>query len=189
MNTSAAVAEPSTKYCGSGGKVSRPVNLSATSVVGGFTLAKDVQGDAAGIVPDGTEFLVDWTAALPDDVTYEGDLSGTLTVLADGTVVNGPQDLPVGTVVTFAEQTPLPEVPNVVWGTPTYAPGTELTITENGGAPVAVTVTTMNGAAKTIEPVNGVATIPVTVRPQFVESGVGSATPSPTPTVSQAPAG
>ncbi|QJW35433.1 DUF5979 domain-containing protein [Cellulosimicrobium protaetiae] len=117
------------------------VTNTATSVVGGFTLQKDVQGDAAGIVPDGTEFLVDWTATLPDDVTYEGDLSGTLTLLADGTVVNGPQDLPVGTVVTFAEQTPLPEVPNVVWGTPTYAPGTELTVTENGGTPVAVTVT------------------------------------------------
>ncbi|MBM7821618.1 choice-of-anchor A domain-containing protein [Cellulosimicrobium cellulans] len=117
------------------------VTNTATSVVGGFTLAKDVQGDAAGIVPDGTEFLVDWTAVLPDGVTYDGDLSGTLTVLADGTVVDGPADLPVGTVVTFAEQTPPPEVPNVVWGTPTYAPGTELTITENGGAPVAVTVT------------------------------------------------
>ncbi|MCM3697096.1 cellulase family glycosylhydrolase [Microbacterium oleivorans] len=54
---------------------------------------------------------------------------------------------------------------------------------------VAVTVTTMNGAAKTIEPVDGVATIPVTVRPQFVESAVGAATPSPTTTVSQTPAG
>ena len=54
---------------------------------------------------------------------------------------------------------------------------------------VAVTVTTMNGAAKTIEPVDGVATIPVTVRPQFVESAIGSATPTPAPTVSQTPAG
>ena len=54
---------------------------------------------------------------------------------------------------------------------------------------VAVTVTTMNGAAKTIEPVDGVATVPVTVRPQFVESAIGSATPTPAPTVSQTPAG
>ncbi|MGM7422091.1 DUF5979 domain-containing protein [Cellulosimicrobium sp. CpK407] len=117
------------------------VTNTASTVNGGFALAKSVAGNAAGAVPGDTAFLVDWTATLPDDVTYDGDLSGTLSVLADGTVVDGPQDLPVGTVVTFAEQTPLPEVPNVVWGTPTYAPGAELTITENGGAPVAVTVT------------------------------------------------
>lgn len=51
-----------------------------------------------------------------------------------------------------------------------------------------VTVTTMTGASKTIEPVEGVVKVPVTVRPQFVESAVGAAAPTPTPTVSQAPA-
>ncbi|WP_264029244.1 DUF5979 domain-containing protein [Cellulosimicrobium sp. SH8] len=117
------------------------VTNTATSVVGGFSLAKGVQGDAAGVVPDDTAFLVDWTATLPVGVTYPGPLTGTLTVLADGTVVDGPQNLPVGSVVTFAERTPLPEVENVGWGTPTYAPGAELTITENDGQPVAVTVT------------------------------------------------
>ncbi|MDT3316660.1 cellulase family glycosylhydrolase [Microbacterium sp. KSW4-11] len=54
---------------------------------------------------------------------------------------------------------------------------------------VAVTVTTMTGATKTIEPVDGVATIPVTVRPQFVESSLEPAGATPAPTVSQTPAG
>ncbi len=53
---------------------------------------------------------------------------------------------------------------------------------------IGVTVTTMTGATKTIEPVDGVATIPVTVRPQFVESAVEPAGPTPSPTASQAPA-
>ncbi|MFI8632554.1 hypothetical protein ACIGEP_08175 [Microbacterium sp. NPDC077663] len=69
----------------------------------------------------------------------------------------------------------------VVW-----APKGEATLSVRSD--VAVTVTTMNGAAKTIEPVDGVATIPVTVRPQFVESALEPATPTPSPTVSQTPA-
>ncbi|MFF2267934.1 DUF5979 domain-containing protein [Cellulosimicrobium cellulans] len=116
------------------------VTNTATSVVGGFAVHKELTGNAAGVVPGGTEFLVDWTATLPDGVTYAGDLSGTLTVLADGTVVDGPQDLPVGSVVTFAEQTPLPEVPDVVWGTPEISPES-VTIAETGDTPTAVTVT------------------------------------------------
>ncbi|WP_349309092.1 hypothetical protein [Microbacterium sp. MM2322] len=53
-----------------------------------------------------------------------------------------------------------------------------------------VTVTNMVGGSRTVQPVDGVAKIPVTVRPQFVESTVAPATPTPTPspTVSQAPA-
>ena len=52
-----------------------------------------------------------------------------------------------------------------------------------------VTVTTMTGATRTVEPVDGVATIPVGVRPQFVQSSVTASapTPTPSPTVSQAP--
>ncbi len=120
----------------------------ATSVVGGFSLSKALAGNAAGAVPDDTEFLVDWTAVLPTGVTYDGDLSGTLTVLADGTVVDGPQDLPVGTAVAFSERTPLPAVPNIVWGEPSFTPGAEIFITENDGAPVAITVT--NTATSTV---------------------------------------
>ncbi|WP_454730106.1 DUF5979 domain-containing protein [Cellulosimicrobium protaetiae] len=120
----------------------------ATSVVGGFTLSKALAGNAAGAVPDDTEFLVDWSAVLPEGVTYDGALSGTLTVLADGTVVDGPQDLPVGTSVAFSEQTPLPAVPNVVWGEPSFDPGAEVTITENGGEAVGITVT--NTATSTV---------------------------------------
>jgi choice-of-anchor A domain-containing protein len=113
----------------------------ASTVDGGFSVAKALTGNAAGLVPGDTAFLVDWSAVLPDGVTYAGPLTGTVTVLADGTVAAGPQDLPVGSTVTFTERAPLPPVDGVVWGTPTFAPGTELTITENGGAPVTVTVT------------------------------------------------
>ncbi|MFD4992485.1 DUF5979 domain-containing protein [Cellulosimicrobium cellulans] len=121
-------------------------NGGTVPVVGGFSVAKAVTGDAAGLVPDGTAFLVDWEATLPEGATYDGDLSGTLTVLADGTVVDGPSDLPVGTTVTLTEQTPLPEVDGVEWGDPVLSPASPITIVE-GATGVAVTVTNVAGAA------------------------------------------
>ncbi|WP_264029243.1 choice-of-anchor A family protein [Cellulosimicrobium sp. SH8] len=120
-------------------------NGGGVPVVGGFSVAKAVTGDAAGLVPDDTAFLVDWEATLPEGATYDGDLSGTLTVLADGTVVDGPSDLPVGTTVTLTEQTPLPEVDGVEWGEPVLSPASPITIVE-GATGVAVTVTNVAGA-------------------------------------------
>lgn len=65
---------------------------------------------------------------------------------------------------------------------------TEMTVRSD----VPVTVTSMTGATRTIAPVDGVATIPVGVRPYFVESELALApatpTPAPSPTVSQTPA-
>ncbi|KZM78877.1 DUF5979 domain-containing protein [Cellulosimicrobium sp. I38E] len=115
-------------------------NGGAVPTVGGFSVAKAVTGDAAGLVPADTAFLVDWEAGLPEGATYDGDLSGTLTVLADGTVTNGPSDLPVGTTVALAERTPLPEVDGVEWGDPVLSPASPVTIVE-GTTGVAVTVT------------------------------------------------
>src|SRR5690606_28698779 len=106
-----------------GAPVAVTVTNTATSTVGGFAVAKDVVGDAEGLVPESTPFSVTWVATLPTGVTYDGSLTGTLTVLADGTVVDGPQDLPVGTTVTFSEST-LPTIPNVVWGDPSFDPAT-----------------------------------------------------------------
>ncbi|MCB7136011.1 DUF5979 domain-containing protein [Cellulosimicrobium marinum] len=124
------------------GQVVTEVTLTNTAgaQVGGFSLAKAVTGDAAGVVPDDTEFLVDWTATIPDGATYDGDTSGTLTVLADGTVVDGPQDLPLGTTVELTEQTPLPEIPGVIWGLPSFDPAASITVEESGET-VAVTLT------------------------------------------------
>src|SRR5690606_39271639 len=98
----------------------------ATTVDGGFPVAKALTGNAAGLVPGDTAFLVDWSAVLPDGVTYAGPLTGTVTVLASGAVVDGPQDLPVGTTVTFTERTPLPSVDGVVWGVPSFAPASTI---------------------------------------------------------------
>ena len=105
---------------------------------GGFSVAKLVDGTGAASVPAGTEFTVTWSAQIPDGVVYEGETSGTLTLLADGTVVDGPSDLPEGTVVTLAEPT-LPELPGIAWGTPAFDPSVEITI--GAGSTTAVTLT------------------------------------------------
>ncbi|MTG88097.1 choice-of-anchor A family protein [Cellulosimicrobium sp. BIT-GX5] len=105
---------------------------------GGFSVAKLVDGTGAASVPAGTEFTVTWSAQIPDGVVYEGETSGTLTLLADGTVVDGPSDLPEGTVVTLAEPT-LPELPGIAWGTPAFDPSAEITI--GAGSTTAVTLT------------------------------------------------
>ncbi|MFF3064572.1 DUF5979 domain-containing protein [Oerskovia sp. NPDC057915] len=99
---------------------------------GGFSMSKDVVGEAAGQVPAGTEFTVRFSYDLEGVPT-----SGTLTVSADGTVVDGPQNLRAGTVVTF-EEIALPAIDGVVWGTPVFSPAT---ITVGAGAKTAVTLT------------------------------------------------
>ncbi|MGW6264190.1 DUF5979 domain-containing protein [Cellulosimicrobium funkei] len=113
----------------------------ADPVVGGFAVRKAVEGSAAGDVPASTAFLVDWTATVPADVAYDGPTTGTLTVRADGTLVSGPADLPVGTVVTLAEQQPLPAVDGVVWGVPSFDPGPSVTVVEGAAVEVALTNT------------------------------------------------
>src|SRR5690606_11605644 len=91
-------------------------NDATTAPAGGFSVAKALTGEGASLVPADTAFTVEYAYDL--DGT---PVTGTLTVLADGTVVDGPQNLPVGTVVTFTE-TNLPDVPGVVWGAPVFSP-------------------------------------------------------------------
>ncbi|WP_020098641.1 cellulase family glycosylhydrolase [Microbacterium sp. 11MF] len=71
-----------------------------------------------------------------------------------------------------------------------WSPAGKGTMTLKSDVPVAVT--NMNGATRSVAPVDGVVTIPVSPRPQFVQTSAAPAnatpTPTPTPTVSQAPA-
>src|SRR5690606_15777996 len=113
------------------------VTNTATLQVGGFQAVKVVEGTGAGRVPAGTEFTVEWTAEVPDEIVYGGETSGTFALLTDGTVAVGPLDLPVGTVVTFAEPE-IPEFDGVVWGAPAFDPET---VTVADGQVVTVTVT------------------------------------------------
>src|SRR5690606_11067366 len=99
--------------------------------------SKAVQGSGAGAVPGDASFTVAWTAQVPDGVVHDGATTGTVTVLADGTVADGPQDLPVGTVVTF-EETVFPEVPGISWGAPVLDPSS---VTVGDGTNTLVTVT------------------------------------------------
>ncbi|GAA1988656.1 hypothetical protein GCM10009718_27780 [Isoptericola halotolerans] len=90
--------------------------VAETVEVGGFSVVKEVTGAGADLVDPGTEFSVEYAA------TVDGEpVAGTLVVPADGTVVQGPQDLPTGTVVTFAESG-LPQVDGVVWGAAEFSP-------------------------------------------------------------------
>ncbi|MFF2272268.1 choice-of-anchor A family protein [Agromyces sp. NPDC058136] len=104
---------------------------------GGFSLAKVVEGDLADAVPSGTEFTVEYRYDLDGAAQ-----TGTVVVLADGTVTQGPQDLPAGTVVSFTE-VDLPEIDGVEWGEPSFSPET---VTISADADVLVTVTNTAGA-------------------------------------------
>ena len=111
------VIVPETITIGDGTNPTVFVVNAANLAVGGFSVQKAITGDAAALVPPDTEFQLRYS--------YEFGLralvSGTLTILADGTVVDGPQDLPFGTIVNFTELAP-PDIEGVVWGTPTIAP-------------------------------------------------------------------
>ncbi|WP_343037452.1 DUF5979 domain-containing protein [Isoptericola chiayiensis] len=104
---------------------------------GTFSVAKDLTGDGADAVPDGTTFTVDWEVTGPAGSPNLGD-AGTLDVPADGTAVTGPLDLAEGDEVTISEPT-FPDVGGIDWGTPLISPN-PVTIGAEGEV-VAVTVT------------------------------------------------
>lgn len=108
--------------------------------VGGFDAAKALAGDGAALVPDDTEFTLAYEIA----VDGQQPSTGTLVLRADGTVVEGPDDLPVGAVVTLSE-TALPEIDGVTWGEPRISPN-EFTI--QAQHTVAVTVTNTANAVE-----------------------------------------
>jgi len=109
---------------------------------GTFEVSKALDGIAAGDLPDGTTFPVDWTATSPDGEVLG---TGTLELPAAGapvrpTSVDGTTTtFPVGTVVTFDEQPP-DDVPGWEWGAPAVSPD-PVTITADGDAVVSATVT------------------------------------------------
>lgn len=101
----------------------------AQAAVGGFSISK-VLVDGADLVPAGTVFTVEYY------LDGSATAAGTLQVKA-GETVKGPQDLPVGTTVTFKEQTP----PDVSGGTWTAARIDPSTLTIGAGTDPTVTVT------------------------------------------------
>lgn len=112
-------------------------NLAYVSVRGGaFSVTKSITGDAAESVPADTEFTVEYSYG--DPVT-----TGTLTVLADGTVVTS-DELPLGSEITLSEPE-FPTVDGVTWGTPAFVidggePTTDATFVIAPGVTVAVQV-------------------------------------------------
>lgn len=112
--------------------VTNTANATAPSAVGGFSVSKALGGEASALVPDDTAYTVQYRYQLDGE-----PVTGTLTVRADGVAVDGPEGLPVGTVVEFTE-IDLPEIDGVEWGTPVFSPDT---VTIADGASTLVTVT------------------------------------------------
>ncbi|MBM7831608.1 choice-of-anchor A domain-containing protein [Agromyces cerinus] len=112
--------------------VTNTANTNAPSAVGGFSVAKALGGEASALVPGDTEYTVQYRYLLDGE-----SVTGALTVRADGVVVDGPQGLPIGTVVEFTE-IDLPEIDGVEWGAPVFSPET---VTIADGASTLVTVT------------------------------------------------
>ncbi|MFF2620917.1 choice-of-anchor A family protein [Oerskovia jenensis] len=142
--------DPSDVVIGTGetGIVAVTVTNTFRSTVGGFEIAKALDGAAATQVPVDTVFTVRYSYAL-NGTTVSQDVQ----VPADGTPVDGPQDLPEGTVVTF-EEIALPGVPGVTWGTPTITVDGQATnrLVVGGGSSAQVVVTNAADAVPTPTP-------------------------------------
>ncbi|MGX1739493.1 DUF5979 domain-containing protein, partial [Corynebacterium flavescens] len=104
------------------------------SSVGGFSLEKKLVGVEAADVPADAVFRITakWTI---DGVEKSKDFD----LKADGTVVDGPQDLPVGTVVTFSEPT-APEIADYTFDNVAFSPE-KVTIDKDKKAAVTATNT------------------------------------------------
>lgn len=133
--------------------------------VGGFSLSKALAGTDATAFPDGTTFEVEASWVVDDQtVTQSFDLP------ADGTVVTGPQDLPVGAEVTF-EEVAAPDVEGYDLTGVTFAP--ETVTVEAGGNPTVVATNTYTPAPSP--------------SPSPTSSPTRSPTPTPTPTSTPTP--
>ncbi|WP_427869690.1 DUF5979 domain-containing protein [Leucobacter luti] len=100
---------------------------------GAFSVAKQLAGDAAGLVADDTEFTVDY--AFPAGPGYKAG-AGSLTIAADGTptVQDG---IPAGAVVTIEEQDPA-AIDGLEWTGVSYS-ATDATIVADETAEFTVT--------------------------------------------------
>lgn len=97
-------------------------------------LSKQVTGDASSLVAPDATFTVHYSYPAGD--AYEAG-GGTVELLADGTPVESGQ-IPVGAVVTFAEETPA-EIQGARWVDPVFSP--ESVTVAAGTQAAAVTVT------------------------------------------------
>ena len=112
--------------------------------VGFFTVVKVVEGEAADLVPDDTEFVIEFSVEDDEGNEVTTDVTGAalpsyLVVTADGTPVDGPL-LHAGHVVTLREVN-LPAIPGVDWGQPVLTPETLVIGSDNSLADVVVTNT------------------------------------------------
>lgn len=86
---------------------------SFSAQLGGFTLTKQVTGDAAERVPDDMEFTAEFSLD-------GGGSWAALPAMTKGAVVSGPSDIALGTTVLIRELAPA-AVPGVAWGTPAFS--------------------------------------------------------------------
>lgn len=123
---------PATVVIGQGANTEVTATNTYRLLAGGFSVQKTITGTGASLVPDSTLF----------EVAYFLDGSptaaGSLSVPASGEVVAGPQDLPVGTTVTFQEVSDPPDIPGTAWGAPVFVPD-ELVIAADVNATVELT--------------------------------------------------
>ena len=121
-----------------------------TKATGSFQLSKVLEGDGAALADPEAEYQVDYFL---DGST---EPSGTLRVKA-GQTVQGPEDLPVGSTVTFAEHQP-DSVDGAVWQSATFSPeqitigdGTNTEVVAHNTLTVTPTGTLQLSATKTLE--------------------------------------
>jgi choice-of-anchor A domain-containing protein len=128
-----ATFDPSEIVIADGADADVTLTNSIRLLAGGFSIQKEIAGTGAYLVSPDTTFKVAYY--LDGSVTA----AGTLSVDAAGTVVDGPQDLPVGTVVTFREVSTPQDIAEGRWsGTPTFSPA-RIVIADQQN--IAVTVT------------------------------------------------
>ncbi len=85
-----------------------------TRLAGGFQLSKVLEGDGADLADPDAAYEIDYFL---DDAT---EPAGTLSVKA-GETVQGPENLPFGTAVSFSERTP-DNVDGAVWQAAEFSP-------------------------------------------------------------------
>ncbi|MBD7982002.1 hypothetical protein H9641_14925 [Oerskovia sp. Sa2CUA9] len=155
---SGSTVDPNQVVIGTGesGIVGVTVTNTFVSTIGGFSIAKALTGEGDAQVPDGTVFTVRYTYEV-NGTTVSQDVQ----VPADGTLVTGPQDMPVGTVVTF-EEISLPGIAGITWGTPTITVDGRATnrLVVAGGASAEVVVTNTADVVPTPTPTPTVPTTP-----------------------------
>ncbi|MEO8094113.1 MAG: DUF5979 domain-containing protein [Pseudolysinimonas sp.] len=113
------------------GSISVGLENPTTTVTGGFTFSKSVSGPGAASVPNGFDFTVTYT--YPGQATPQ---TLTVTKASPNASVTG---LPVGTVVTIAENTPGTAAADVAWGTPTWS--SNVTTNPDGSATFTIDTT------------------------------------------------